>query len=54
MKFTTGMVTGMILGAAGIAGYAMSDRRTRKKVVRGGRRVIEKANGVIDNITDML
>lgn len=52
MRFSTGVVTGAILGAAGIAGYAMSDRRTRKRVVRSSRRAFERAGSVFDDLAD--
>ena len=51
-KFTSGLLAGSIIGAIGLT-YAMSDRRTRKRMVKDGRKAMHKANGLIDNITDI-
>lgn len=51
-RFTNGLIAGSIIGAVGLT-YAMSDRRTRKRMMRDGRRAMNKANSMIDNVTDM-
>lgn len=51
-RFTTGLIAGGIVGAVGLS-YAMSDKRTRKRMMRDGRKVMNKANNMIDNVTDM-
>jgi hypothetical protein len=49
-KFTTGLITGGIIGAVGL-GYALSDKRTRKRMVRDSKKAMDKANSVIENIS---
>ncbi len=51
-KFTSGLIAGSLLGAAGLS-YALSDKRMRKKMSRDSKKVINKANGLIENISDM-
>jgi len=48
-RFTTGLLAGGILGAAGIA-WAMSDDRTRRRVARGGKRAFHKANMMFERM----
>ena len=50
-KFVSGLMAGSVIGIAGLT-YAMSDRRTRKRLTRDSRRVIDKATDVVDSITD--
>jgi len=42
-KFTGGMVAGSIIGAMGLA-IALSDRRTKRRMMRDGRRAVHRAN----------
>ena len=51
-KFTTGLIAGGILGMAGAA-VALSDRKQRKYVVKGGKKAFRKAGDFMDNMTDM-
>lgn len=51
-KFTSGLIAGSVIGAVGLT-YAMSDKRTRRRMAKDGKKVMYKANGLIDNISDM-
>ena len=51
-KFTTGLIAGGLLGAAGIA-VAMSDKRQRKHMLKGGKKAIKRAGHLVENVTDM-
>ena len=51
-KFTSGLIAGGILGAAGAA-IAMSDRRQRKHVIKGGKKAFKRAGHLVENVTDM-
>ena len=51
-KFTSGLIAGGILGAAGLA-VAMSDKRNRRYMMREGRKAIRKAGHMVENVTDM-
>ncbi|MCL2564920.1 MAG: YtxH domain-containing protein [Defluviitaleaceae bacterium] len=51
-KFTTGLIAGGLLGAAGIA-VAMSDKRQRRHMLKGGRKAIKRAGHLVENVTDM-
>lgn len=51
-RFTSGLIAGSVIGAIGLS-YAMSDKRTRRRIARDGRKVMNKANDMIDNVTDM-
>ena len=42
-KFASGLITGGALGAIGLA-IAMTDKRTRKRIVKDGRKAMSKAN----------
>jgi len=46
-KFTTGLIAGGIIGAIGLT-CALSDKKTRHKLVSGGKKVIGKAESVMD------
>lgn len=46
-KFTSGLIAGGALGAIGLA-IAMSDKRTRRKMLKDGRKAINKANNFIN------
>jgi len=48
-RFATGLLAGSIIGAVGLT-IAMGDRRTRKRIVREGKRAMHKAGDVIDDI----
>ena len=48
-KFTSGLITGGALGAIGLA-LAMSDKRTRKRMLKDGRKAISKANDFIHHM----
>ena len=52
MKFAAGLIAGGLLGAAGIA-VAMSDRRQRRYVIKGGKKAIKRAGHLVENVTDM-
>jgi len=49
-KFTTGLIAGGIIGAVGLS-YAMSDKRTRRRFARDGRRMVRKASGMFNHHT---
>ena len=51
-KFTTGLITGGLIGAAGVA-WAMADNKTRRRVAKSGKRAYRKANTMFDNVHDM-
>ena len=51
-KFTSGLIAGGIIGAAGIA-IVMSDRKQRKYVIKGGKKAIKRAGHLVENVTDM-
>lgn len=50
-KFTAGVLAGGVIGAIGLT-YAFSDRRARRRVARDSRRMIHRANNILENITD--
>ena len=47
-KFTSGLIAGSALGAVGLA-LAMSDKRTRKRLLKDGRKAVSRANDFIRN-----
>lgn len=49
-KFTSGVIAGGLIGALGL-GYALSDKKTRKRMIRDGKRVIDKASDAVNNIS---
>jgi len=49
-RFATGFLAGSIIGAVGLS-VALSDRHTRRRIVREGRRAMHKASDAIDDIT---
>ena len=51
-KFGAGLLTGGILGAAGIAAI-MSDKRQRKHVIKGSKKAFKRAGHIVDNVTDL-
>lgn len=50
-KFTSGVVAGTILAAAGI-GYVMNDRKAKRKVMQKGRKFASRASNMLDDIAD--
>jgi len=42
-KFSNGLVAGAAIGALGLA-IALSDKRTKRKMIKDGRRVVGKVN----------
>ncbi|MDR2166999.1 MAG: YtxH domain-containing protein [Clostridiales bacterium] len=42
-KFTGGLIAGSALGAMGLA-IALSDKRTKRKMMRDGRRAVHRVN----------
>jgi len=50
-KFTTGLVAGGLLGAAGVA-WAMSDNKTRRRVTKNSKKAFRRANEVFGNMHD--
>jgi len=47
-KFTSGLIAGSAIGAMGLA-FAMSDKRTKRRMMRDGRRAIARANSLLRN-----
>ena len=52
-KFTTGMLIGGIMTAAGV-GYLMTDRRTSRQMVQKGKKMVHKAEHTIDDMMDKM
>lgn len=48
-KFASGLITGGILGAVGLT-IAMSDRSTRKKIMKSGKRALNEAADMADDV----
>lgn len=48
-RFTKGLIAGGVLGTIGL-GYALSDRRTRKKMVKDGKKAMNKAGRMVDRM----
>lgn len=48
-KFTTGLIAGSIIGAIGLT-CALSDKKTRQKLVHSGKKMIGKAEDVMDMV----
>ena len=42
-KFSSGLVAGSAIGALGLA-IALSDKRTKRKMIKDGRRVVQRVN----------
>lgn len=51
-KLAKGMIIGTLVGAAGLT-YAMSDKRTRKRMMRDGRRIMDKAEDMVHRMDIM-
>ena len=52
-KFTTGMFIGGAMTAAGV-GYLMMDRRMSNQIAKKGKKLVVKAEEVIDDMMDMM
>lgn len=50
-KFTTGMLIGTAMTAAGV-GYLMKDKRAYQTVAKKGKRAVAKAEEAIDDVMD--
>lgn len=50
-KFTTGMLIGGAMTMAGV-GYMMKDKRTYQKMAKKGKKMVVKAEEVIDDLMD--
>ncbi|MCL2573507.1 MAG: YtxH domain-containing protein [Defluviitaleaceae bacterium] len=48
-RFTSGLIAGGVMGAIGLA-VAMSDKRTRKRMLKDGKKAMNKANSFIHHI----
>jgi len=48
-KFTTGLIAGSIIGAIGLT-CALSDKKTRQKLVHGSKKMIGKAEDVMNMV----
>lgn len=48
-KFTTGLIAGSIIGAIGLT-CALSDKKTRRKLITGGKKIIGKAEDAMDMV----
>lgn len=48
-KFTTGLIAGGLIGAAGLT-LAMSDRKARKKISKEGKQMMRKANSLMNKM----
>jgi hypothetical protein len=46
-KFTSGLVAGSVIGLLGL-GYAMSDKRTRRRMMRDGKRFANKCGDMFN------
>ncbi|MEG2893628.1 MAG: YtxH domain-containing protein [Clostridium sp.] len=55
MKFTSGIVTGMMLGAAaGIMATPMMSGRTRRKISRTSRKMANSAERTMSDLVDLM
>lgn len=46
-KFATGLIAGGVIGAIGLT-CALSDRKTRRKITKSGRHMMNKATDIMD------
>lgn len=51
-KFATGLVAGGIMTALGVT-YALNDKKTKRKMIKTGKKAASKAGNMIDDISDM-
>ena len=49
-KFTSGLIAGAACGAVGLA-FAMSDKRTRRRMLKDGRRAMRRAEDFVHHIS---
>jgi len=49
-RFAAGFVAGGLLSAVGLT-VVVSDRRTRKRIMREGRRMAHRAGDMLDGVT---
>ena len=52
-KFTTGMLIGGVMTAAGM-GYMMMDRRMSHQMAKKGKKMVARAEEVIDDMMDSM
>lgn len=50
-RFTTGMIAGSVLAVVGI-GYMMKDQRACKQIVKKGKKLVSRAENMVDDIVD--
>ena len=53
MRFSTGLVMGALMGAAG-TGYAMQNRRMKRKIMREGKQLAEKAGDAAEAVAEKM
>ena len=53
MRFATGLLLGGVLGMVG-AGFAMQDKAVRRKMLREGKQMVEKAGDLVEDATEKL
>ena len=51
-RFTTGIIAGSIIGAAGMS-WLMSNNKTRRRMARGHRRAMRKTEDLINGVSDI-
>lgn len=51
-KFTTGLITGSVLGVCGIA-LAMSDKRSRAKIAKDSKKMMRNAGSIADTVNSI-
>ena len=51
-RFASGIIAGGIIGAVGMS-WLMSDNKTRRRMVRGHRRAMRKADDIISGVSDI-
>lgn len=52
-RFTTGLIAGSVLGAAGMVMMA-NDKKGRRRMMRDGRKFVSKASNVVEDIAQMM
>ncbi|MCT4686196.1 hypothetical protein [Vallitalea sp.] len=53
MKFTTGLIVGSVIGASSLALVNM-DKRDMRKVQRKGKKMMHKAERLMDDLKEMM
>lgn len=51
-KFAKGMIFGSLVGAASLT-YAMSDKRTRRRIMKDGKKMLSKAEDLAERMDIM-